>query len=405
MFSTDNRTGKVSKMVEKKKIAFIYTSMPIGGIEVCLINMLNVFDYSKYDVTLWLLRKEGSLLEKVPEQVKIRDWGNVTHKTVVQNHMKERSVIRLAKDCIYEALFHLFKDNYCISNKFLCDMMPPITDEKYDCFIVYHGWDYRSAYNAIKRFRADKYVLWLHCEPWLPTKYFRSISHKIDKIFCVSNAIKEQAEVKLDNYKKNNIEVLYNVSDAEKIMTLAMESCEKLRDFSIVTVGRLGIEKGQDMVPEIVRKLLDEGYDITWYLVGEGQKREIIQKRIKEYHVEENVVLLGVRDNPYPYIKNCNLYVQPSYTEGYCTTTIEAKILCKPIVVTDVPGMREQFDHMINGFIVKHPSVEDIFLGVKRMLDDSELRESFIWNLKNANSDNRDELKKLYRYMEEKNEY
>lgn len=110
-----------------------------------------------------------------------------------------------------------------------------------------------------------------------------------------------------------------------------------MQKISIMTVGRLVSVKGQQMIPYTVRLLLNAGHDIHWYLVGDGLLRETVEEEIKKHDVADRVHLLGTQMNPYPYIKNCDIYVQPSFSEGYCTTTMEAKILHKPIVTTDAP--------------------------------------------------------------------
>jgi len=169
-----------------------------------------------------------------------------------------------------------------------------------------------------------------------------------------------------------------------------------------VTVGRLGLEKGQEMVPEIVRKLLNNGMEVTWYLVGEGVKRSVIEENIARFNVADHVILLGLKANPYPYMRNCDLYVQPSFTEGYCTTTIEAKILHKPILVTDVPGMREQFQHMENGYIVASPTIDCLYEGIRTLIKDEALRRRFVKRLSDDTMlENEKEMRKLYDYLKE----
>lgn len=169
---------------------------------------------------------------------------------------------------------------------------------------------------------------------------------------------------------------------------------------TIVTVGRLSPEKGQQMIPKSTRILLDQGYEIYWYLVGDGPLRAEVEQEIKKYDVQDHVILLGTKMNPYPYIKNCDIYVQPSFTEGYCTTTMEAKILHKPIITTDAPGMREQFVSGENGLIVEAMTPEAIADGVRQLLDHPELMEKFTNALKNETFDNSAELQKLYDLIE-----
>jgi len=174
----------------------------------------------------------------------------------------------------------------------------------------------------------------------------------------------------------------------------------EMKGLNILTVGRLSTEKGQQMIPATVRLLLDAGYDVHWYLVGDGPLRETIEAEIEKYNVQDHVILLGTQMNPYPYIKNCDIYVQPSFSEGYCTTTMEAKILHKPIVTTDAPGMREQFVSGENGLIVDAMTPQALFEGIRTLLDHPELCQKFVGNLEKETFDNREELQKLYDFIE-----
>ena len=135
-------------------------------------------------------------------------------------------------------------------------------------------------------------------------------------------------------------------------------------------------------------------------MVGDGPVRKKIEAEIRNNNVTDNVILLGTQENPYPYIKASNIYVQTSYAEGWCLTAQEAKILCKPVVTTDLPVMREQFTHMENGYITKGISPESLFEGIKTLLDHPELCEKFVQNLSKETHDNTNELYKLYDFIE-----
>lgn len=200
---------------------------------------------------------------------------------------------------------------------------------------------------------------------------------------------------------ERNTSVFYNLINDQDILMRSEESTsEYMMPISIVTVGRLSHLKGQIMIPQIVKLLLDAGYVIYWYLVGDGELRSVVEEEIKRLGVAENVTLLGTKVNPYPYIKKCDIYVQPSFSEGYCTTTVEAKILNKPIVTTDAPGMREQFISGENGLIVDEMTPESLFEGIKLLIDHPEMREKFKRNLAKETYDNSKELQKLYDFIE-----
>ena len=195
--------------------------------------------------------------------------------------------------------------------------------------------------------------------------------------------------------------MLYNLLSTKEITLQSEDHVNWIpQNTAILTVGRLVSIKGQAMIPRTTRLLLDAGYEVYWYLVGDGPLRETVEAEIQKYDVAEHVILLGTQTNPYPYIKNCDIYVQPSFSEGYCTTTMEAKILHKPIVTTDAPGMREQFVSGVNGLIVDAMTPEALSGGIRTLLDHPELREKFVENLSHEVCDNSGELQKLYDFIE-----
>ena len=228
---------------------------------------------------------------------------------------------------------------------------------------------------------------------------YRRLVKYYSHIFCVSNSIKIHVE-EYCKIKCHHASVIHNLLNIDEILAKAQNEITPLAQRYILTVGRLSPEKGQQMIPETTRMLVDAGYDIHWYLVGDGPLREEVEREIEKHGVSDRVILMGTQSNPYPYIKNCDIYVQPSFSEGYCTTTMEAKILQKPIVTTDAPGMREQFVSGVNGLIVDAMTPEALFDGIKTLIDHPEMREKFVENLKNEGYDNSKELQKLYDFIE-----
>ena len=126
----------------------------------------------------------------------------------------------------------------------------------------------------------------------------------------------------------------------------------------------------------------DEGYNIRWYWIGDGNQFDFLEKKIKEMNIQDKFYLLGNKINPYTYMKNCDIYVQPSYYEAYCTTTNEARILNKPIIATDVGGMRDQFIDGKTGILVETDK-NAIFNAIKYLLDNKNHRLQLSLNLKN----------------------
>ncbi|WP_347915997.1 glycosyltransferase [Clostridium saudiense] len=171
---------------------------------------------------------------------------------------------------------------------------------------------------------------------------------------------------------------------------------DKFDGIRILTVGRLSGEKGQALTIPILARLRNEGYNVKWYCVGDGELRNRYEELIEEYDINEYYVLLESDINPYPYFKECDLYVQPSRFEGYCLTLAEARVFNKPIVSTNFSGAREQLIDNETGLIVKYDE-EELYKAIKKMIDEEELRKKFIYNLKKQRVNNREGLEELYK--------
>ncbi|RZJ25383.1 MAG: glycosyltransferase, partial [Flavobacterium sp.] len=132
-----------------------------------------------------------------------------------------------------------------------------------------------------------------------------------------------------------------------------------------------------------------------WYILGEGEERPVLEEKIKANNLQQRFILLGIKENPYPYVKRADLYVQPSRFEGKSIAIDEAKILAKPIVVTNFPSIVDQITHLENGFIteINAQSIADAIESVYR---DAALRESFIAKLKTEKLGTQAEIAKLY---------
>lgn len=382
----------------KKKIAVVFCRLSVGGAEKSLIHFLNNLDPERYDVTL-ITFGEHTLLRQLSDTVRVHFFGNVDSGSVLLNDIKHFRVTRLLKGGILRFLIRVTKDEYV---RFTYSVMtyPPIK-EKYNCAIAYK-LGYEDTAMLLNCVDAEKKCAWVHgtVEKDYKTALMYRFLKPISKIFCVSEDAKRRVDKQFPHVA-DKTEVFYNLIDADEIIDQARlpMDCGFGRT-AIVTVGRLSPEKGQQMVPKTVRILLDQGCDIHWYLVGDGPLRSEVEQECEKYGVQDRVILLGTKMNPYPYIKNCDIYVQPSFTEGWGLTVQEARILAKPIVVTPVPVMAEQINSGENGLIVDAMTPEAIADGIRQLLDHPELMERFTEALKNEPADNSSEMQKLYDFIE-----
>lgn len=273
--------------------------------------------------------------------------------------------------------------------------------EQYDCAVAYDGLDI-AVISMAEEIHTDKRLIWEH-GPLVGVdndfiKRSKVAAKSFDKIVCVSEALKREftEEYQLPDEK---VCVLYNLINVPELIKKSEDEIFDMNPPSgkiIVTVGRLHPQKGQEIIPQITRKLVDAGYDIYWYLVGDGMLRERIESLCCEYDVRERVILLGNKNNPFPYIKKCDIYVQTSSWEGWGLTIQEARILCKPMVVTPLPVVYEQITNGKNGLIANDLTSESMFESIKLLLDNHEMQEHFIATLNKDNHQNLNEIQKLY---------
>ena len=163
-------------------------------------------------------------------------------------------------------------------------------------------------------------------------------------------------------------------------------------------MGRFTLAKNFDNVPDICRRILQEGCEVYWYIVGYGGDEQLIKEKIKEAGMEEHVILLGKRENPYPFIKECDIYVQPSRFEGNAVTVREAQILCKPVVAANYPTAHSQIKQGVDGIIVPQDNAGCAH-EIAQFIKNKELQQKIVGYLKEHDYGNEKEVQKLYSLM------
>ena len=365
----------------KKTILISCYGLGIGGIEKCLVNMINHLDMNKYAVDILLMNEELELKEQIHQKVSYLPTykyvynTSETKETIIENGVMSYIVFRIL-------------NKYGISPWKIFKRVK----KKYDIAIAYSQNDF-SAYYVIDKVQADKKFLWYHNGAYerKGTLYKRDQKYyaKFDNIVAVSQACKKILDQKFPEIKEK-IVILHNFIDDDQIVNLANEAVESIffpeNKISLLTVGRMSYEKGPDLAVEACSCLIKEGYDVVWYWIGDGiEKRKIINK-IKERGLEKRFYLLGNRNNPYKYMKRCDIYVQPSRYEAYCTTTNEARILAKAIVATRVGGMDEQIIDNETGYLVDI-NIDAICHKIKELIKNPDKRIRVEKKLQNVEED------------------
>lgn len=384
----------------RKKIAVVCGYIGIGGVETALFRFLDAIDQNRYDVTLFT-QTSGSILDsQLAPGIKVWTISKNLEdsKAILLNDLKHFRLFSVIRGMYLRILLRASKTKYY--KLLLTQKIQPMIPQHFDVGIAYK-LNFDDTAFLLGRISSDKKYGFLHASIQY-SKEQSSIYHHlkpISKIFCVSEDVKANIE-KLFPFLSPKTVLFHNLVDRNRILSMAQSPTEEtMKKTSIVTVGRLTLEKGQDMVPHAVRLLLDKGHNVYWYLVGDGPLREKIEQEISKHQVSGHVLLFGMKENPYPYIKCCDIYAQTSHTEGYCTTTVEARVLTKPVVTTDAPGMREQFISGENGLIVDSMTPEALAEGIATLLDSPELQEKFIQALEKESFDT-NEMQLLYDLIE-----
>lgn len=382
-----------------KKIAIVTKKMAMGGVEKTLISMLENIDSEKYDITLFILEEGGELLKQIPQYVHVRLIPGINTSTIdkikkLLKNLKLFDVIKLIYNNIALKKANTIYKSFIHYSKTL-----PIIDEKYDLAISYFNPTNFPVIYTINNIKATKKAMWIHSDisSYDDIKYYEKIYNTYDKIFNVSEEGKNKL-IKIFPNLEHKTDVFYNIINQNEIIKKGQEGKgfnDEFNGIRILTVGRLSIEKGQHLIPNIVSKLIKDGYNIRWYCIGDGNLRNEIEYSIREKNIEDRLILLGTKENPYSYMKDCDIYVQPSELECYCTTVTEAKCFNKPIVLCDFNASHEQIENYKTGLITKYDDYE-LYKSIKYIIENEEVRKLFSKNLSKENNNTQNELQKLY---------
>lgn len=365
-----------------KKVLFAVKNMSIGGVEKALLSLLNTLSPEEYEVDLLLLEEQGGFLDQVPNWVNvvvydyynnIKEEVNQPPVTVISHYLRGKKLGRGVYLGLAYVLAKLTQNNAHYYKAVFYGA--PKLQKKYDVaisytsIISYLSWIIVHCVNAVER------VGWIHFDVSkinTDRKMMIRLHRDMTKIYVVSQEAMDAFSLKFPELK-DKCELKYNVVNIPQILALAEEPIESIRRpgvTTIVTLGRLSQEKGQDIIPDVAQRLREAGVSFHWYLVGDGKLRNEIEKKIREYALEPFVTLLGTRKNPYPYLKQADIYVQTSVHEGYCITLAEAKVFTSHIVATDFAGAREQLQDGCGMVVVRE--VEAIFSAIKNIVEHSQ---------------------------------
>jgi len=388
-----------------KKILIASFDMEVGGVERSLISMLNNFDYDKYQVDLMIYSHTGALMNLLPQQanllpeLKAYRTFRMSIGQILKSGKISIGVTRLIAKCLasldrssengYKQLQYMWK--------YALPFLPKLENE-YDIAISYL-WPH---YFVAEKVDAKTKIAWIHTDySTVETNIHMDLTmwKKFDYLIAVSKECKNAFVRKYPDLEEKMI-VMENITSPDFIRMQANEKVDNplLQDnrFKVITVARLSYAKGIDNAVKSLKLLKDRGYDdIAWYVIGYGGDETLVKELIEKYELQNDFILLGKKINPYPYMKEADLYVQPSRYEGKAVTVGEAQILGKPVLITNYPTAKSQVKEGFDG-VICDLSVAGIADGIERLYNNLDSRIELANNCRSISFRNDNELEKLY---------
>lgn len=392
----------------KRRILFVIDSLHIGGAEKSLVTLLNLIDFSKYDVDLQLLDRSGGFIEYLSEQINILPELNLQTQlkaSLLRSLLSPRIFLARCRYSVFLRTKHLSNIDKSVLYWKCFNTFIGKSDIYYDVAVAY-AQGVPSLF-VVDKVNAGKKICWINGMVTLKNKHLSYLSgyyRQIDRIVCVSDSVKNYVANNLFPKLKDKLRVIWDIIDPVLIRTMGKMPCDVAFDHAgipvIMTVGRLTSVKGYDIAVEAAYILKEKNINFKWYVIGEGPEKQNILKLVGKRNLYNQFILLGEKINPYPYIAECDIYVQPSRREGFGLTIAEARILGKPIVCTRFEGHRRQIRDGVNGLTATLDPA-DIAIQIERLIKDTDLYAGIKNYLQSVEIGNKEELIRFYQLLEE----
>ena len=395
----------------KKKLLFVIDSLPCAGAEKSLITLLSQLDYEQYEVDLQLFAYGWTLDELVPKEVNFLpplSYTNYSKQSLKQMILNCRNLTQF-KMIVARLRYSLFIRKGHLTNAQMARLywqsigsVIEKNEKVYDVAISY-AQGIPTFYVADKTRAAKKYA-WVNVSYTLgeedrlfQEKYYQAY----ERIVAVSESAEE---IFLESFPmfKDRMTIIYDINDYQMIKRMSELEPEFKLDvphLKLLTIGRLDHQKGYDIALEAARLLKERGILFTWYVLGKGGLYDEIKQTIQKYGLEKEFILLGITANPYPMIKQCDIYVQTSKFEGYGLAIAEARMLNKPVVTTTFDAVFNQMVHEENGLVTTMDGV-GVADGIERLLKEPDLYHAIVDYLNQEKKGNVEEIAYFYQLIE-----
>ncbi len=398
-----------------KKIFIMAHSLEIGGAERALLGLLENIDTTQYQVDLFLLRHQGELMEYLPKTINLLPENpkysalgipisvvlrRGQFKVALARYKGKRKALQRIKQ------LKMVGDNNIIneySHKYTMNVLPEISQVEYDLAISFMSPHYFVAH----KINAKRKIAWIHTDYatfQVDVESELKMWNEYDNIVSISEDV-SKSFLKTFPSLKSKIILIENIMPIRYMKILAKSfSVEKEMPFDdsikLLTLGRFVYPKKMEEIPVICKKIREINLNVKWYIIGFGNDEELIQKKIIENGMKDYVIILGKKANPYPYIKACDFYIQPSRYEGKSIAVREAQVFHKPVVITNYSTASSQLEDGMDGIIVPM-DIEKTAEGIVALIKNKELQKKLCNNMKNRDYVKQKEIEKIYQLMRE----
>lgn len=355
-----------------KKVLFLIDSLTCGGAEKSLVSLLPLLDYSKFEVDLIMVNREGIFEQYVPKEVNIISFP------------KQGGLFFKLCQTLFSLSLRIFPNRHGAELRWqTMGRAYRGVEKEYDVAIAYQqGF---PTYYLAEKVKANKKYAWINVDiktAGYRESYNRLFYDKMDKVIAVSDVLYEMLKNStfVNQSKLTSVYDILNVNLIKRMATNTIPGfsfeCKDNR-LMITTVGRCVYQKGYDIAVEAARILKERGLGFLWYFVGGGNKEETIKQMIRSYGLEDFIVMTGMQPNPYPFMAAADIYVQTSRFEGFGLTLNEARILNKPVISTNFPVVYNQIHDGENGLICEM-TPESIAEKISLLINNEYLREQLV---------------------------
>lgn len=372
-----------------------------GGVSKSIVNLLNAMDRTTYDVHLLLLDRAGDILSPyLPSDITVH-----VNREIENLHRGLRGVrallftghLLLAFGSLLRML--MSKISRAWAGRWLAYLMPRFTDLTFDLIIDYGGQ--QQLYYMVDKLDGKKKITFFHNDYSKWPYYYaadRLYYPKVDQILSISQTCVDVLKAYFPDCK-DKISVMQNISSPVLITKQANETVDlPIAPLLLVSLGHIMRRKGTDFSIDAAKILQKKGVEFKWMLVGKVVEKDLI-RRIEQEGLADRFVVLGIRSNPYPYIKAADIYVHPARFEGKSIALDEAKILCKPIIVTNFSTVNDQFEDRVNASICEMNG-DALADAIIELAANKELCQSYVDYLNAHIVDNSSEVEKLYAFID-----